>query len=557
MSAKHQQQSRAVADSHADAANASALPLYTSQSQQPPSAPTSANAPLSSGPFVDAGIYRYERNRKSHEFFSPGPHRYDTAQQLRMTMQCATVAVLAVWRLTAVMVRMCCGCSTERTVRAPSAIFNLASTIIGGGILSLPYAFDKCGLVLAVVFMVVSAVASNFSLYVIVSCSRRGGATTYEEIVRKALGPKAGLITVTLLVLLTFLTMVAYVILMKDLVGSLGEQFLFARAISVAEKNFLTIACVAFISPVLFARSMDALRYTSIFSLMSVFLLAVAITIRAVKSLENPEESVVGIGSTELVQEPVPLKLFPTNWRDPVFAFPIISISFLCHFNVLPVYRELHKPTRHRLKKIVSATMLSTWAFYMVVSTMGYLYAYRLPGGVKDDILNNFRTNDALINVGRLGLLITIMMNLPLIMQPCRMNTIRLGKYVSGFVKTWHSKAQNGEDIALLTTPTAHHEAVTPAVSHANQNVIHAALTISLVSGAVALALVLPGVAVVWNMVGSTVGILISYVLPCVSYILIRKNRPTSDRRKLTAWVILVVSSAMCVACTLQSFKLM
>lgn len=38
-------------------------------------APTSANAPLSSGPFVDAGVYRYERNRKSHEFFSPGPHR--------------------------------------------------------------------------------------------------------------------------------------------------------------------------------------------------------------------------------------------------------------------------------------------------------------------------------------------------------------------------------------------------------------------------------------------------------------------------------------------------
>lgn len=443
-------------------------------------------------------------------------------------------------------------CSTERTVRAPSAIFNLASTIIGGGILSLPYAFEKCGLVLAFVFMIVSAMASNFSLYVIVSCSRRGGATTYEEIVRKALGPKAGLITVTLLVLLTFLTMVAYVILMKDLVGSLGEQFLFARAISTAEKNVLAIVCVAFISPVLFARSMDALRYTSIFSLFAVFLLAVAITIRAVKALEaDPGAS----GAT--AEEPASIKLFPSNWRDPVFAFPIISISFLCHFNVLPVYRELHKPTRHRLKKIVSATMFSTWAFYMVVATMGYLYAYRLPGGVKDDILNNFRIDDALINVGRLGLLVTIMMNLPLIMQPCRMNTIRLGKYVSGFVKTWRSPSRSGEDIALLTTPTALPEAVTPAVPYVSQNVVHIALTVGLIGGAVALALVLPGVAVVWNMVGSTVGILISYVLPCVSYILIRQNRPNSDHRKVTAWAILVVSSVMCVACTLQSFQLL
>lgn len=31
--------------------------------------------PLSRGPYVDAGVYRYER--KSNEFFSPGPHRYD------------------------------------------------------------------------------------------------------------------------------------------------------------------------------------------------------------------------------------------------------------------------------------------------------------------------------------------------------------------------------------------------------------------------------------------------------------------------------------------------
>lgn len=38
----------------------------------------SAKAPppsASNGPMVDTGVYRYERNRRSHEFFSPGPHR--------------------------------------------------------------------------------------------------------------------------------------------------------------------------------------------------------------------------------------------------------------------------------------------------------------------------------------------------------------------------------------------------------------------------------------------------------------------------------------------------
>ncbi|KAF1334983.1 Sodium-coupled neutral amino acid transporter, partial [Globisporangium splendens] len=495
-------------------------PSHESRATAPPAQP-SAN-----GLYTEAGVYRYERNRGSHEFFSPGPH------------------------------------SSERTVTAPSAIFNLASTIVGGGVLSLPYAFDKCGLVLTVVFMVLSAAASNFSLYVIVSCSRRGGATTYEEIVRKALGPKAGLITVTLLVLLTFLTMVAYVILVKDLVGSLGEQFLFARAISVAEKNVLTLICMTLILPVLFTRSMDALRFTSMLSLMSVLLLATAITIRAVNSLQSHEDatSSAPLSTDQVADRTIPIKLFPTHWQDPVFAFPIISISFLCHFNVLPVYRELREPTRQRLKKIVSATMFSTWVFYMLVGTMGYLFAYQLPGGVRDDILNNFSGNDTLVNVGRLGLLLTIMMNMPLIMQPCRMNIVRLSKYVIGFVKSYTSRSSsspssNGESIALLTTPTLPGAVTPPAVPYVSETVFHVVLTVAIIGSVLALAIVTPGVAVVWNMVGSTVGILISYVLPCVSYIRIRHSKRHSDKRKLAAWIILVVSSMMCVACTLQSIS--
>lgn len=79
-----------------DGADALTLPLLA----PPPhasagtgSAPNSANAPLSSGPFVDAGVYRYERNRKSHEFFSPGPHRYD-ARLLLVLMLAHCVCVV-------------------------------------------------------------------------------------------------------------------------------------------------------------------------------------------------------------------------------------------------------------------------------------------------------------------------------------------------------------------------------------------------------------------------------------------------------------------------------
>ncbi|ETI47999.1 hypothetical protein F443_07878 [Phytophthora nicotianae P1569] len=478
--------------------------------------------PSSQGSMINTGVYRYERNRGSHEFFSPGPH------------------------------------ATTRTATAPSAIFNLVSTIIGGGILSLPFAFDKCGLVVAFIFMVTAASASTFSLYVIVSCSRRGSAASYEEVVRKALGARAGRITVVLLVLLTFLTLVAYVILTKDLVGSLGASFLYNRPLSNAEQNILTIVCVLLVSPALLARSMDALRFTSVFSLVSVLVLAIAITVRAADAtfsrLDIQEESGISI------------KLTPDSWADAAYAFPIISVSFLCHFNVLPVYRELHKPTRHRLKKIVASTMFSTWLFYILVGIMGYLFAFRQEGGVQGDILNNFSDNDPLVNLGRLGLLVTIQLSLPLIIQPCRANLLRLAKIVRSYMRTRakvydapdSTDSENeGETMSEGTALLPSNGGVVPSTSTGGRyksTVVHVLLTVGIMSGVITIALLSPGVAVVWNLMGSTVGLLISYVLPCVSYVCIRREKPNTDRRKLMAWVILAISSIVCAVCTVQAF---
>ncbi|KAI9914265.1 hypothetical protein PsorP6_008333 [Peronosclerospora sorghi] len=474
---------------------------------------------------IDSGVYRYERNRGSHEFFSPGP------------------------------------LATTRTATASSAFFNLVSTIIGGGILSLPFAFDKCGLVVAFILMILASSASTFSLYVLVSCSRRGRAVSYEEVVRKALGAQAGRITVVLLVLLTFLTLVAYVILTKDLVGSLGAIFLYNRRISDAEQNILMIGCVLLVSPALLARSMDALRFTSIFSLMSVFALAIAITVRSLN---------VAFGSChnlDIEAEPqIPIKLVPDSFLDAAYAFPIISVSFLCHFNVLPVYRELHKPTRHRLKKIVASTMFFTWLFYMLVGIMGYLYAFQQAKGVQGDILNNFSDADALVNLGRFGLLVTIQLNLPLIIQPCRANLLRLAKIIRSYMRRRatifnavelsdsEERGLTGERTALLSSngntasiATSHHRTM-PAI------ILHVLLTFGIMISVIAIALLSPGVAVVWNLMGSTVGLLISYVLPCVSYVSIRREKPITDRRKLTAWIILVASSIVCIVCTIQAF---
>ena len=53
-----------------------------------------------------------------------------------------------------------------------SAIFGLVSTIVGGGVLSLPFAFAQTGLVLGTALLLGSAAASEFTIQLVVSCAR-------------------------------------------------------------------------------------------------------------------------------------------------------------------------------------------------------------------------------------------------------------------------------------------------------------------------------------------------------------------------------------------------
>nr|CCA27489.1 sodiumcoupled neutral amino acid transporter putativ [Albugo laibachii Nc14] len=452
------------------------------------------------------GLYRYEHARYSMEYFSPGPN------------------------------------SQTRTAGVSSAVFNLISTMIGGGILSLPYAFEKCGLVLAIVLLFASAISSTFSYYVIVSCSRRGKANSYEDIVRKALGPWAAFITVVLLVGLTFLTMVGYVILMRDLVVSLASHYIFGREMIQGEIVSSLIICAICILPLLLLISMDSLRFTSLCSVLSISVLIVTIGIRAVRfpNTQNPKPHAQMESSIEQTSIP----LFPSQWTNLLFAFPIICVAFLGQFNVLPIYRELRKPTRQRLKKILGLTIFSTSIVYMIVGTLGFIIGYRTSQPVPANILNMFAVTDTLVNVGRFGLLLTLLLNFPLLMQPCRRNLSRLFKY-------WRFGVlyERDEDLALLQSSSQRPNEISTTKPWPAYHVIS---TVTLLTCAVFMALILPDVAIVWNVMGSFIGLLISYILPCASYIRIR-DKPNSDIRKMSAWVLLIISAIASLLCSIIS----
>ena len=46
-----------------------------------------------------------------------------------------------------------------------------------------------------------------------------------------------------------------------------------------------------------------------------------------------------------------------SNYSGVLDGFPIIGVSFLCQFNILPVHEELQQPSRRRLKVVIHSTI--------------------------------------------------------------------------------------------------------------------------------------------------------------------------------------------------------
>ena len=130
-----------------------------------------------------------------------------------------------------------------------SSVFNLVSTVIGGGVLSLPYTCHRAGLIVAPIILALVALMSSYSALLLISCARRvtkrkrgeavnRTAESYEDVrqphsgasdlpeltyvcvvqvVFAAFGSWAKHTVNFLIFLLTFLALIAYFILLADL----------------------------------------------------------------------------------------------------------------------------------------------------------------------------------------------------------------------------------------------------------------------------------------------------------------------------------------------------
>lgn len=209
-------------------------------------------------------------------------------------------------------------------------------------------------------------------------CSRRGGGSSYGEVVRSAFGEKMEEGVSWLLFVFLMFVITSYMVLIRDIWTPL-VRMVFR---SDVDGDFVLLVIVGLLLPFLFQRSLHALRWNCYIGFASILVLCIGlcrggwqrITISSSSNYDGENENEYDSGSISSSFFTTDIEIFkmPTL-KELLFSFPIVNLAFLCHFNIISIQNALRKPTRERTQAMIKKATVATFVLMYMFGLGGYL----------------------------------------------------------------------------------------------------------------------------------------------------------------------------------------
>ena len=346
------------------------------------------------------------------------------------------------------------GNENKRQGTISSARFNLLSSMVGGGCLSLPLAFHQTGnLLVAPILLVVMSVLAQQSILFLVKAgiystvsgeleasngddarltvasrrseiiNNRKGIASYENVASQAFGRNARIFSMSLVCACCFFATVGYAVLLRDMLEPIVDAMVKpAEGVGggpTLARNSAMLIVVFCISPLTTWKNLTALKDVGAASMASVFTVGLCVAYRSIECQTGVLENEVDTNSTN--SNDGNMRAFPLSMKHLLDAIPLFISSFVCHFNVLPIHNELMCPTSDRVTLWVRTSIWPATLFYYVIGFTGSLFVKcTSSGSVQGNILLDFNEEDPLLLLGRLCLAVTITLAFPMLIIPPR-----------------------------------------------------------------------------------------------------------------------------------------
>mmetsp|Transcript_29859 Transcript_29859/g.49928 ORF Transcript_29859/g.49928 Transcript_29859/m.49928 type:complete len:483 (+) Transcript_29859:119-1567(+) len=293
-----------------------------------------------------------------------------------------------------------------------TSTFNLAKSIIGCGILSLPsgvgfLADEPSALIPASIGCAVFGAVAAYAFSTIGRLCKETNSATFQEAWEKTVNPKSAVLISTSITALCFLASLAYSIILGDSFSSLFQTFNFPAWISARQNTILWLSTLV-LFPLCSLKSLAALAPFSLLGLGGTLFTAAFMTVRYLDKsyLEG------GKFFADIALKPSFSKRggYSVASLQAFVLLSMLSTAFVAHYNAPSFMNELEDASVPRFNKVVKGGFSASIAMSIFVMAVGFL---TFGGSSAGFVLNNYSGKDLFATASRFAIGIALITSYP------------------------------------------------------------------------------------------------------------------------------------------------
>ncbi|XP_073947368.1 uncharacterized protein [Choristoneura fumiferana] len=386
----------------------------------------------------------------------------------------------------------------------------LANSIIGVGILAMPFCFQQCGVLLATLILLSMGLVSRLCCYFLLKAALLARRRNFEFLAFHVFG-SAGKMAVELGIIGFLMgTCIAYFVV----VGDLGPQII-AKMFNINQSDILRTSIMVIVSlvcvlPLGLLRNVDSLSNVSAATIGFYFCLVIKVISEAATQLFTAE-----LGARMELWKP----------QGVLQCVPIFSMALFCQTQLFEIFESLPTLSLEKMNVVTKNAINICTAVYFTLGLFGYIAfsKHEISGNILMS-LSPTMTSDVI----KLGFVMSLAFSFPLIIFPCR------ASLYSFLYRKVH--------------PSQHDH----IINHSIPEGTFRCITVAIIAMALFVSLLIPNIELVLGLVGSTIGVLICVVFPAACFVNVTfKN--TNER--VLAKVILVLGLVIMVLGTYANLQ--
>ncbi|SCU90817.1 LAMI_0E03708g1_1 [Lachancea mirantina] len=281
---------------------------------------------------------------------------------------------------------------------------NLTKTIVGAGMLAIPYAFRNDGVLVGTLLTLLAALSSGFGLVVLGKCSkslvdpRQASFFSLCSITY----PNLSMLFDFSMFLQCYGVGLSYLVLLGDLFPTvLGGT-----------RHAWILGSIVVIGPLTMIRQLDGLKYSSILGLVAIFYivgLVVAIFFRDVLLTDNASQHRGDLSWISVY-----------DGKGLISTFTILIFAFTGSMNIFSIINELRDNSMRNIGVVVWNSITVSCSIFLCVGICGYV---TFGSNTVGNIILNYDPNSYWTMAAKLCLGTVVLLSFPLMFHPARIST--------------------------------------------------------------------------------------------------------------------------------------